>query len=253
MVITYLFLFLAFITNLGEAQNVCADETRCGDHGPAIRFPFRLNTQPDQCGYPGFNLSCTDTNQTMLELPISVKLFVKTIDYKSQVIKLYDPDHNCLPRLLRGLDVSSSPFHQKPEYQYRSTDYAVFNCSPREDNEYFDLISCLSGPTYQVYAKQVHSTIRAPLVSCTKMYTLRSFPEGIIEYGGKILELEWSTPDCRYCEVLRGKRCMKSNSSGSGTQCISRHTKGKVFYLSNSFPWLSTYLVKGHVLLKHFD
>ncbi|GLT57769.1 hypothetical protein SLA2020_307180 [Shorea laevis] len=62
MVISYLFLFVAFIIDLGEAQNVCADESRCGGHGPAIRFPFRLNSQPDHCGYPGFNLSCIDTN-----------------------------------------------------------------------------------------------------------------------------------------------------------------------------------------------
>jgi hypothetical protein len=96
---------------------MCADESRCGGHGPAIRFPFRLNSQPDHCGYPGFNLSCTDTNHTVLELPISVKLFVKKIDYKSQVIQLYDPD-NCFPRQLRGLNLSSSPFQFKDSPYY---------------------------------------------------------------------------------------------------------------------------------------
>ncbi|GLT64188.1 hypothetical protein SLA2020_366960 [Shorea laevis] len=100
MVISYLFLFVAFIIDLGEAQNVC-NESRCGLHGPAIRFPFRLNSQPDHCGYPGFNLSCTDTKHTVLQLPISVKLRVRKIDYKSQVIQLYDPG-NCFPRSFNG-------------------------------------------------------------------------------------------------------------------------------------------------------
>jgi hypothetical protein len=203
---------------------VCA-ESQCGGHGPAIRFPFRLNNQPEHCGYPGFNLSCTPTNQTVLELPISVTLFVKKIDYKSQVIQLYDP-HDCFVKQLRGLDLSSSPFQSKvrpPSYYLE--DYAVFNCSPREEMGYL-LNSCLSGPTYQVYVSNSGTIIMAFLVSCTKMYTLRSIPYGIIEYGDKILELEWSTPACGHCEV-KGKRCMKSNSStGSGTRCISIHPRG---------------------------
>ncbi len=86
MVISYLFLFLALIIDLGDCQNNGCAELRCGGHGPAIRFPFRVNSQPEHCGYPGFSLSCTDTNDTVVELPISVKLFVKQIDYKASSI-----------------------------------------------------------------------------------------------------------------------------------------------------------------------
>jgi len=189
-------------------------------HGPPIRFSFRLNRQPDYCRYSGFNLSCTDTNDTVLELPISVKLFVKQIDYESQVIKLYDP-HNCFPRpQLQWLNLSNSSPFEFEEHYYGFSDYALFNCSPRSEEMDYSLISCLSGPTYQVYPA---TYITASLISCTKMYNLVSIPYAII--ADKFVQLSWSTPDCKYCEV-KGKRCGKSNSSGSGTQCIPTHTTG---------------------------
>jgi hypothetical protein len=222
MVISYLFLFLAFITDLADAQNMCA-ETRCGGHGPPIRSPFRLNSQPDHCGYPGFSLSCTETNETVLELPISVKLFVKEINYTSQVIQLYDPFH-CFPMQLRGLNLSSSPF----QFQFRSayydlSHYALFNCSPRSENEYIHLISCLSGPSFEVYAA---TDITTSLISCTKMYNLPSIPDVILD-PDKFVQLSWSTPaDCKSCKVIKGKRCI---SSGSGT-----HLPFFDFYFYNS-------------------
>jgi hypothetical protein len=230
MVISYLFLFLAFFIDLGAGQNVCADESRCGDHGPAIRFPFRLNSQLEHCGYPGFTLSCTDRKDTVLDLPISVKLFVKQIDYKSQVIQLYDP-HHCFPWRLRGLDLSSSHFQFKLDSPYFLDDFALFNCTPKEYTNY-DYISCLSGPTYTVFALMPDgkNMTRLGLLRCTKMYTLRSMPYDVILLNPeKFLQLNWSTPACKHCEA-KGMRCMKSNSSDSGTRCISpkvsKHTKG---------------------------
>jgi hypothetical protein len=213
MVISYLFLFVAFIIDLGDAHNMCA-ETRCGGHGPPIRFPFRLNTQADHCGYSGFNLSCTDTNDTVLELPVSVKLLVKEINYKSQVIQLYDPQH-CFPR---------------PQLQRLN----LFNCSPRSENKHQYLIYCLSGSTYRVYPA---TEINTSLISCTKMYNLYQIPVALIAADhDKFVQLSWSTPNCKRCEV-KGKKCEKSNSSRSGTQCIPTHTKGIL-----SIQFISTFL-----------
>jgi hypothetical protein len=234
MVISYMFLFVAFIIDLGDAHNMCA-ETRCGRHGPPIRFPFRLNSQPHYCGYSGFNLSCTDTNLTVLELPVSVKLLVEKINYKSQVIQLYDPQH-CFPRpQLQWLNLSnSSPFRFEVHDPYNDlSDYALFNCSPRSESKY-RLISCLSGPTYQVYPA---TYITASLVSCTKIYNLYQIPVALIAVDhDKFVQLSWSTPDCKRCEV-KGKKCEKSNSSRSGTQCIPTHTKGIL-----SIQFISTFL-----------
>jgi hypothetical protein len=226
MLISYLFLFLAFnVIDLGEAQNVCADESPCGDHGPAIRFPFRLSSQPEQCGYPGFDLSCTDTNDTVLELPISVKLFVKEIDYISQVIQLYHP-HHCFARQLRGLNLSSSSFKFEVEGDYLER-YTLFNCS-RSAMMYEDLISCLSGPTYQVYALNYYNDIADLPISCTKMYNLGPIPDGIsLDGHDKIVRLKWSRPECGHCEV-KGKKCRLKNNRSHRTECFPED-KGIVF------------------------
>ncbi|KAJ6411046.1 hypothetical protein OIU84_007740 [Salix udensis] len=88
---------------------MCREE-RCKKHGPVIRFPFRIKgKQPDYCGYPGFDLSCTDRKETLLELPTSMKLYVNEIDYASQLIVARDPDE-CLPKQIRNFSLSRSPF-----------------------------------------------------------------------------------------------------------------------------------------------
>jgi hypothetical protein len=232
MGISYFFLFLVFVIGLGEGQNGC-DEFPCGGGGPAIRFPFRLNTQPHHCGYPGFTLSCTRTNDTVLELPIFKKFFVKKIDYKSQVIEVYDPDH-CIPRQLRDLNLSSSPFQFKQQqYPY---DYALFNCSSNEETPYYHAISCLGGPTHEVRAFYSNEDINdLPIASCKKMYTLSSISNDLLLGYDNILRLKWDSPKCRRCE-RKGKGCRLKSNSKSETECFSRHSKGIIYLHSNQFP-----------------
>ena len=117
-------LFVLFIIDLGEGYYSCP-ELRCGHHGPPIRFPFQLkDRQPNQhCGYPGFDLYCNDKNDTLLELPTSLKVFVKQIDYKSQLIQVTDSD-NCFLRKIPGLHLSSPPFQFKKSLY----NYSLFNC-----------------------------------------------------------------------------------------------------------------------------
>jgi hypothetical protein len=242
MVISYFFLFAVFVVGLGEGQNGC-DEFPCGSLGPAIRFPFRLNSQPHHCGYPGFNLSCTDRNETVLQLPIFVKFFVKNIDYKYQVIEVYDPDH-CFPRQLHTLNLASPPFRiLKQYYQY---DFALFNCSSTEKQSDY-AISCLSGPGHEVRAFPSYNDddiSDLPIASCKKMYNLRSISHGVVfGYDNINLQLKWSGPNCRDCEV-KGMGCrMKNNSNESETECFPafpKHTKGIILFC----PSISTFVLK---------
>ncbi|XP_059442286.1 rust resistance kinase Lr10-like [Corylus avellana] len=227
----FLLLFVAFIIDVGECQSNGCAKLPCGARGPVIRFPFRVNSQPEHCGYPGFNLSCTDTNDAVVELPNSVKLFVKRIDYKSQVLQLYDPAH-CIPKQLRRLNLSSSPFQfeqDSPEDQTWSsgessstglTDFGFFNCSQREVK--FRFIRCLSSQKHQVYAFDKRDDLMdLPLSSCTKMYSLRSIPNTrVLGDDEKNLELKWSRPACVHCEA-KGKKCrLKNNSTALETECF---------------------------------
>ncbi|XP_068344342.1 rust resistance kinase Lr10-like [Pyrus communis] len=210
---------VGLMINLGACQNKCT-ESRCGDDGPPIRFPFRLREkQPSHCGYPGFDLSCDRSNNTVLELPVSVKFFVISINYKSQVIQVSDPDH-CAPRHLPKLNLSSSAFiFQRPDLY----DYTLFSCSPAKRDLYYDSIPCLSGTSHHIYPIPSHSFVDSlPLTSCTKLYNFPfSVPYDIFE-PNYFLRLEWSKPTCNRCE-RRGKGCrLKANNrTNSETECFN--------------------------------
>ncbi|KAL2556204.1 rust resistance kinase Lr10-like [Forsythia ovata] len=92
--------FLSLFAVLGSStQNECQVQ-KCRHHGPAIRFPFWIKDRHQQhCGYPGFELHCTQNHDTVMELPFpvkasikdsklpfSVKFYIKDIDYKNQLI-----------------------------------------------------------------------------------------------------------------------------------------------------------------------
>ncbi|KAG6687165.1 hypothetical protein I3842_11G056600 [Carya illinoinensis] len=238
----FLFMVFTMMDHHVGGENVCK-ELPCGGNGPAIRFPFRRKDmrQPDHCGFSGFTLSCTHSNQTLLELHNSVKLFVEKIDYKSQVIQLYDPNH-CFPRdqQLSRLDLSYSPFQfEKIPYNFYESSLGygygcgLFNCSETDHERYnIHRISCLSGPTHQVYALDFYDYLplrELPISSCTKMYNLPYVPEDAVWGDVNILRLKWSSPDCRRCE-RRGKNCriLKKNNSTdeSKTECFPNHAKG---------------------------
>uniref|UniRef100_A0A2N9GCP5 non-specific serine/threonine protein kinase n=1 Tax=Fagus sylvatica TaxID=28930 RepID=A0A2N9GCP5_FAGSY len=109
--VIFLFCLLLLVNakEFGAELDECK-ETRCKHHGPTIRFPFWLKDHhPEHCRYPGFELSCTEDKDTMLELPRSVKLFVKHINYTAQQIDVYDPV-GCLPRQIENLTLTASPF-----------------------------------------------------------------------------------------------------------------------------------------------
>ncbi|XP_061360099.1 rust resistance kinase Lr10-like [Gastrolobium bilobum] len=198
-------------TKLASAQNLCS-ETRCGPNAPVIQPPFRLkDTQPQKCGLIGFDLSCNQSNQTFLELPLSVKLLVNTINYTSQKINVTDPD-GCLPRLLSNLNISASPFHY---LENLNANYTLFNCSSMNT----DLLSyasssipCLSAPGYQVYA--LDSTLRIKDVTlsyCTKLYDISSSVPNYVFDQTDDLILSWD--NSRYVYM--------TETEGSGISVIS--------------------------------
>lgn len=229
MLLSFLcFLFVRIFAEVGAAANECMI-SRCDHHGPAIRFPFWLkDSQPDHCGYPGFQLSCTEKHQTMIELPNSVKLLVKKINYKSQEIQVHDPD-DCLPKQLSNLNLSASPFQLKIKHDHSLQDITLFNCSLPVNRGFMRRIPCSSVPGYQVYVVDSYYTLfhdydNYDLLSCSKMYNISSVTNNIFEH----FDLNWSKPTCRNCEA-HGKRCrLKSNNTEPETECfiISKKAQG---------------------------
>ncbi|KAI9074560.1 hypothetical protein K1719_043401 [Acacia pycnantha] len=196
-----------------ESQSSCPEpETRCGNL--RVRFPFRIiGRQPEVCGYPGFGLQCSAANHPVFELPRSVKLNVKHIDYTSQIIQLYDP-YGCLSLHFPNLTLPPPPpFQLKASSPYFDDDFTIFNCSQlKNSNKVVKFITtCLSSSTYKVYAISSSTSIREiSLLSCTKVFNISSVPAKIFR-ADYTLHLKWSNPMCKRCEST-GRRCGFRNS-----------------------------------------
>ncbi|CAA2957641.1 rust resistance kinase Lr10-like [Olea europaea subsp. europaea] len=207
-------LFFCFFPLLVVGLDDCTT-TWCGEGGPSIRFPFRHKfLRPERCGYPGFNLYCNKSNETVLELPFSVKLVVTKIDYVSQKIQLHDPD-GCLAQKLMNLSLSASHFHFLTDDLY---DYSLFQCSETIYTYTID-IPCLRVPGYKVCAISSSDDYidYYPLISCTKIHEISSVPWYILD--GNYLYLKWMEPYCGHCEA-QGKNC-GLDATTRETQCTN--------------------------------
>ncbi|XP_021832938.1 rust resistance kinase Lr10-like [Prunus avium] len=204
-------ILVAFSRVLGETQKACK-QLHCGDHGPAIHFPFRLKDRhPDHCGYPGFVVSCNERHETVLELPIPVKFSVNTIDYKNQEIYLYYPDNCQLAKLLETQNMSFFPF-----YVIDQGNFMLFDCSSGLEESGEVAVPCLSSPGHHIYAVYSSDYVEG-LQYCTKTSDVLSVP----------YKFRWSEPNCTECEA-KGKKCrLKSNGTKNEIECVHEANMSK--------------------------
>ncbi|KAL0009579.1 hypothetical protein SO802_011081 [Lithocarpus litseifolius] len=222
--IIHLFCFVllanANATEFGvEPDNGC-EEARCGDDGPTIQFPFWLkDQQPEHCGYPGFELSCTGDSRTMLELPHLGKFYVEDIDYTHQWINLYGPDGCNDPRLVPHL--TSSPFEI---YNYYMSNYTFFNCSTNKDSSWdrVKLIPCLSSTHhYQIVALSSDEEASYAPQSCWKMYDSETNPSFWNYVDQNYISFHWESPNCVSCYSYGNKcRLAEEKTGTSETLCL---------------------------------
>ncbi|RVW22868.1 hypothetical protein CK203_105606 [Vitis vinifera] len=135
----------------------------------------------------------------MLDLPVSVKLLVKKIAYKSREILVQDPD-NCLARQLGNLNLAASPFPFKFEKGF----VTLFNCSSDkiETYGYDQSIPCLSIPGNPVYAVYSFRSVQyTDLSSCRRLYnaSVPLFPLFSDHFFCRELYIQWK---CIFFEVV---------------------------------------------------
>ncbi|CAL9048560.1 unnamed protein product [Musa banksii] len=172
-----------------QSENNCSVAPRPGEGFVEVKFPFRLNDQPDSCGFQGFELYYQG-DFTMLKLPFDQALAVDYISYPDQVLFVSDPD-GCLFRRLLHLNLSASPFTLNRSY---SDYYKPINCSSEKSSNYFTRVSCLSdlpGHYYLANADQF-----ADILSSCETLTRDQFQ---LSYDSRSLFLAWDEPDCRNC------------------------------------------------------
>ncbi|XP_031107923.1 rust resistance kinase Lr10-like isoform X2 [Ipomoea triloba] len=232
--INYLLLVIFATTVCYGHEHEDCEPKRCDQKGgPDVLFPFRLiGKQPDECGYNGFELSCTKTGETAMKLPFpvnpsinqtnlpillspsSVNLIIKKIDYESETMEISKVD-GCHPALLSILDPLSSPFGL-PEGS-SSLEISFFSCSSSRTHRLMMPVSCLNKPGHHVYAVASHdqiSDILPLLVSCTKMFSALAV-DSWLQPGGSI-ELNWKAPSCKQCGAVGGDGyCWLENTTNS--------------------------------------
>ena len=226
-----LFMVYFIVRTTTAIVNNCPDLT-CGNQ--VIKFPFHIkNRQASMCGYAGFELFCSSNNETMIELPRSVKLNVKNIDYRHQTIELFDPQ-SCLYKHIHNLNLSESHFNYLKHGYNDFVDNHFFNCSLliRDKMDSY-LVPCLSTSTSQIYAIPSYESIDyLPLSFCTKMFNVSlNIKSGFVR-NQNYLNLMWSEPNCKHCES-KGDRCgwknTNSNSTSKEVDCFAKNHKG-IFY-----------------------
>ncbi|CAH9094563.1 unnamed protein product [Cuscuta epithymum] len=223
-----LLLLLLLNSLVFTAAAVECRERRCGRTSPAVKFPFRIRgLQPAACGYPlpSFDLSCSSSGETLLQLPDSVTLSVKEIDYASQYIHV-SFSAGCLPRMLPTLSLPSSPF-QFPADDWRIPS-TVLRCTPApRSSTWASPISCPNDPAgYQFFVTSSYLSVGDPFVqSCTKMYDIAA----TVLHGS--FRLKWSDPECGVCGA-EGKYCRltypEMKNGRNTTECYDFPTKGSM-------------------------
>jgi hypothetical protein len=106
--VSSIFTFLFLLPQTTSSAVICNTSSCGGSENPFIMFPYRLKgTNNDQsCGYPGFDLSCNNQSQTILNLPHSGDVVVELIDYNEQSIYIADPGHCFARRFLDNFTLS---------------------------------------------------------------------------------------------------------------------------------------------------
>ncbi|KAH7860093.1 hypothetical protein Vadar_009160 [Vaccinium darrowii] len=209
---------------------------KCGQ-GPEIRFPFWLKDhQPDRCGYgPGFALTCSPTtaNETLVDIPFSVKGVVTSIDYLFRYITYEFSSCFQHQNNLSLIFNSTSPFLSFEYMLYDSSDYVqggtlcdyyVFSCpSSLADSSDYVPLPCLSRPGHYLMDWDY---ITPNLLNCTKMYTIPSVPCICIWHLPDGHTASWDEPrGCRECEAT-GKYCRLNSTNSSKkheTECYDIH------------------------------
>ncbi|XP_047340296.1 putative RING-H2 finger protein ATL21A [Impatiens glandulifera] len=223
-----LFVFNIIILILPIYAKISCKSSYCTNDNLQIRFPFLLKGEQDEnCGYPGFNLTCNSQGLPSIDLPFSGRFLVQNISYNQQVILLYDPD-NCLPKRLIGLNLSGSPFMGN---YYR--EYSLLSCPFGFNSSLSYTVNCLSNSTNTVIV--VKAEYYEPFIfpNCKKMVVFNvPFPgdDYIFQsfyYNFDYMWLTWNNPHCRYCEMDYGV-CGPTSTFGQDFECIYPNPASRV-------------------------
>ncbi|KAF5801344.1 putative wall-associated receptor kinase, galacturonan-binding domain-containing protein [Helianthus annuus] len=232
-VLLYLLILLHVLSPSLAASPYNCPVSFCGSTAFSIQFPFReVGQQQDMCGYPGFNLRCDKQGKLLLNLPNSGDFSVRAIDYRSQVIQVYDPSGCSAARRLT-LDLSGSPFWGTP-----SKNYTLLSCPVEDDMSNHTSVGCISNSTHSTLAisSQRFAMTMANQTACRIIGSITTPIAWWQDQGGLTsnldidLALTWDDPNCREC-ATRGGICGYTNTTKQDITCFDNTKKGNKHHI----------------------
>ncbi|XP_007052345.2 PREDICTED: rust resistance kinase Lr10 isoform X1 [Theobroma cacao] len=215
-----LIIFLLYLCH-GEAGKSCP-YAACSEEGPSVRFPFWLkDRQPESCGYPGFALSCSKRNETLIEIPYSGQFVVADIDYEYQNIYISDPK-GCMARRLMTLNVTSSPFMISGALHF-----ILLNCSSITGRPELLPLDCLSSSNHLVYAVNASTYMSLDLLSSchftADVTSSLNFSHKAFMPSFYDLTLGWEIAGCDIGCRVRGGECRLKGNNSLEVECSIEH------------------------------
>ncbi|KAJ0430438.1 putative wall-associated receptor kinase, galacturonan-binding domain-containing protein [Helianthus annuus] len=220
----HVFSLLYIISLLSSAASNDCTTSYCGQSINGVRFPFRLtDQQPKNCGFAGFDLRCAFPSMLLINIPGSGEFSVRSIDYRYQSIRIYDP-LNCLPARLLTFNLSNSPFSAL----YFQT-LTLLSCPSNVTASLaFKHIVCLSNSSFSTFAADSNTDLTSMNggSGCRITGQLRVPVDQPYSYwyrsplDDEDITLTWGKPDCKICERV-GRSCGYENSNTQRTKCYS--------------------------------
>ncbi|XP_076888919.1 putative RING-H2 finger protein ATL21A [Bidens hawaiensis] len=198
----------------------------CGSNAYSVRFPFRVvGQQPGICGYLGFNLGCDKQGKLLLNIQNSGDFSVRAIDYRLQIIQLYDPSGCSAARRLT-LDLSGSPFWGSP-----TRNYTLLTCPIEVDMTGHTLVGCISNSTHSTLATSERFALAlANQTACRITGSIQSPIAPYQDQGGITsnlnmdIALSWDDPNCKECATIGGI-CGYTNTTKQEVACFDNTKK----------------------------
>ena len=165
----FLSTFLAFLF-INESQARFSQpydcSSSCGDI-KNINYPFRLSSQPLNCGDPDYTLSCKN-NKTILESE-SGKYYVKTINYEQQIIRIVDvnlANGNCSLPTQTAYSWDFIGVGYWGVANLMNTEIAFVKCTRNISDAFYFKVHCMSQNNSITYAVYNNGDMNLPQLSC---------------------------------------------------------------------------------------
>lgn len=216
-----------FLPACNSRKEIVTCSPSCGNI--SIRYPFRLQDDPINCGDVMYQLACDKNNRTVIQLD-SDQYYVDSISYNNMTLRAVDPgirkdDCSSFPRCTWPIQFYPYPFDLLYEY----TTMILFDCSTTMDpSRYLDAAPCLNSSSSRKFrhpyvyigvmaVSSLDNSCDYVFTTATKFDTIHNLSYSDIHREFAMgYEISWRSNLCGDCYYNRGF-CFEKDRGGITT------------------------------------